>query len=77
VKTVTTTEAKTTLNALLTEVGAGETITITSHGRPVAVLSQATPPPRKFGQFAGLITIPNDFDAPMSAEDLALWGEDV
>ena len=76
-RTVTTTEAKTTLNALLIEVGTGETITITSRGRPVAVLSQATPTPRKFGQFAGLITIPDDFDAPMSDEDLALWGEDA
>jgi prevent-host-death family protein len=74
-KTVTTTEAKAKLNALLTEVAAGETVTITSHGRPVAVLSKAEPAARKFGQFAGLIALSDDFDAPMSEEDLALWEE--
>lgn len=74
-RVVSTTEAKAKLNALLAEVAGGETITITSHGRPVAVLSKAEPPARKFGQFAGLITIPDDFDAPMSEDDLALWGE--
>ena len=45
-KTVTTTEAKAKLNSLLTEVDAGETI-----------------------------TVPEDFNEPMSDEDLALWGE--
>jgi prevent-host-death family protein len=74
-KTVTTTEAKAKLNSLLIEVDAGETITITSHGRPIAVLSKATPPPRKLDQFAGVMTVPEDFNEPMSDEDLALWGE--
>ena len=74
-RTVTTTEAKAKLNALLLEVSAGETITITSHGKPVAILSQAPASPRKLGRFAGLITIPDDFDEPMCDEDLALWGE--
>ena len=74
-KIVTTTEAKAKLNALLTEVAAGETVTITSHGRPVAVLSKAEPASRKLGQFAGLITLTDDFDAPMSEDDLAVWGE--
>ena len=45
-KLVSTTEAKAKLNALLVEVAAGETVTITSHGRPVAVLSKAEPPVR-------------------------------
>lgn len=74
-RTVTTTEAKATLNSLLSAVATGETVTITNHGRPVAVLSQPAPPTRKFGQFADLITIPDDFNAPMDSEDLALWGE--
>ncbi|MDN5851705.1 MAG: type II toxin-antitoxin system prevent-host-death family antitoxin [Actinomycetia bacterium] len=74
-KTVTTTEAKANLNSLLSAVAAGETVTITNHGRPVAVLSQPTPPTRKLGQFADLITVPDDFSAPMDEEDLALWGE--
>ena len=75
-KTVTTTEAKAKLNSLLTEVDAGETFTITSHGRPVAVLSKPTAA-RKLDQFAGQIEIPDDFDAPMSEEDLARWGEEA
>lgn len=74
-KTVTTTEAKAKLNSLLAEVAAGETVTITSHGRPVAVLSGAAEPARQLGRFAGLVTVADDFDAPMSDDDLALWGE--
>ena len=74
-KTVTTTEAKAKFNALLTEVASGQTVTITNHGRPVAVLSKAEPPTWRLGRFAGLVTIPDDFDAPMSEDDLALWGE--
>ena len=72
---MTTTEAKAKLNALLIEVASGNTVTITSHGRPVAVLSRAEPPARKLGQFAGLITRTDDFDAALSEDDLALWGE--
>lgn len=72
---MTTTEAKARLNALLTEVDAGETVVITSHGRPVAVLSKPAGQSRKFDRFAGLITIPEDFNDPMSEEDLSLWGE--
>lgn len=74
-KTVTTTEAKAKLNALLSEVATGETVTITSHGRAVAVLAPAEPPGRHFGRLAGLVTVPDDFDAPMSEGDLAEWGE--
>ena len=72
-KTVTTTEAKARLNALLTEVEAGETITITNHGRSIAVLSKADPHRRRFGQFAGLVTLTDDFDAPLGEEELAAW----
>lgn len=74
-KTVTTSDAKARLNALLVEVADGEVITITSHGRPIAVLSAAESPPRTLGAFAGIITLTDDFDAPMSEDDLALWGE--
>jgi antitoxin (DNA-binding transcriptional repressor) of toxin-antitoxin stability system len=48
-------------------------VTITSHGKPVAILSPATPTPRRFGQLAGKITVPDDFDAPLDEADLALW----
>ncbi|CAM3703694.1 type II toxin-antitoxin system Phd/YefM family antitoxin [Smaragdicoccus niigatensis] len=72
-KTVSSTEAKTRLNALLAEVEAtGQPVTITSHGRPVAILSPSVPSPRMFGQLAGKIQIPDDFDAPLEADDLDL-----
>lgn len=73
-KTTTSTEAKARLNALLAEVAAtGEPVTITNHGKPVAILSPATPTPRRFGQLAGQIVIPDDFDAPLDEAELALW----
>lgn len=73
-KTTTSTEAKARLNALLAEVAAtGEPVTITSHGRPVAILSPVTPVPRRFGHLAGKIAIPDDFDAPLDPADTALW----
>ncbi len=58
---VTTTEAR--LNSLRAEVGEGGIIAITSHGRPVAVLSQPEPT-RGLDQFAGQIRVPGDVDAP-------------
>lgn len=73
-KTTSSTEAKARLNALLAEVVAtGEPVTITSHGKPVAILSPVTPIPRRFGQLAGRISVPEDFDAPLDPADLALW----
>ncbi|MGC4932233.1 type II toxin-antitoxin system Phd/YefM family antitoxin [Gordonia sp. DT30] len=75
-KTVSSTEAKMRLNALLAEVErTGQTITITNHGRPVAVMSPVVPTTRRFGQFPGL-TIPDDFDAPLPADELAAWESD-
>ncbi|WP_079693606.1 type II toxin-antitoxin system Phd/YefM family antitoxin, partial [Mycobacteroides abscessus] len=51
-KTITSTDAKNRLNAVLQEVErTGEPVTITNHGRPVAVLSPARPVSRTFGQF--------------------------
>lgn len=73
-KTVSTTEAKAKLNSLLAEVETGETVTITSRGRPVAVLTKAGAPARKFGQFAGIISVPDDFDAPLGDDEIAPWG---
>ncbi|KHO22126.1 type II toxin-antitoxin system Phd/YefM family antitoxin [Mycolicibacterium setense] len=73
-KTTTSTEAKARLNALLAEVAeTGESVTITNHGKPVAILSPATPTPRRFGQLAGRFVIPEDFDAPLDEAELALW----
>ena len=72
-KTITSTEAKARLNALLAEVEqTGVSITITNHGRAVAVLSPAAAHPRTFGQLPHLV-VPGDFDAPLPDEELAAW----
>lgn len=72
-KTVTSTEAKARLNALLAEVErTGAPITITNHGRPIVVMSPAVPRPRTFGQLPGLV-VPEDFDAPLPDDELAGW----
>ncbi len=72
-RTITSTEAKARLNAVLAEVEkTGRPITVTSHGRAVAVISPATPKQRTFGQFPGLV-ISDDFDAPLPDEELAAW----
>lgn len=64
-------EAKTTLSALLRRVAAGEEITITSGGQPVAILVPAQRRgERILGIDDGLFTIPDDFDAPLSDDVL-------
>jgi prevent-host-death family protein len=71
--TVTSTEAKNQLNRLLAEVErTGATMTITSHGRPVARLVPVRPVPRRFGQLPTL-RVPDDFDEPLPEAELAAW----
>jgi prevent-host-death family protein len=72
-KSITSTEAKAKLNAVLAEVEqSGQSVTITNHGRPVAVLSPVTTRPRTFGQMPNL-TIPDSFDDPLPESELAPW----
>lgn len=72
-KTVSSTEAKAQLNALLAEVErTGLPVTITSRGRPVAVLSPLRPRPRSFGQLPNMV-IGADFDEPLPASELVAW----
>ncbi len=74
--TVTSTEAKNRLNALLAVVErTGQSVTITNHGRPVAQLVPVRPVPRKFGQLPNLL-VPNDFDEPLPELELARWESD-
>lgn len=59
------------LNALLAEVEQTRaSLTVTNHGRPVAVLSPAAAQPRTFGQLPNLI-VPENFDEPLPADELA------
>lgn len=70
---ISSTEAKARLNALLAEVQrSGAPVTITSHGRPVAILSPVQPRPRTFGQLPTLIVSP-DFDEPLPEADIDAW----
>lgn len=72
-KTISSTDAKARLNAILAEVErTGDSVTITNHGRPVAVLTPVTPTPRQFGRFPGLV-VPDDFDEPLPEEEFLAW----
>lgn len=72
-KTVSSTEAKAQLNALLAEVQrTGTPVTITTHGRPVAVLSPVEPRARAFGMLPGL-AIADNFDEPLPDSEIAGW----
>lgn len=74
---VTSTDAKNRLNALLADVErTGESITITSHGRPIAKLVPVQPVHRTFGQLPNLV-IPSNFDDPLPESELAAWEGDV
>ena len=72
-KTVSSTEAKAQLNALLAEVQrTGTPVTITSHGRPVAVLTPVHARSRTFGQLPSLV-VGDDFDEPLPDAEVAAW----
>ena len=64
-------EAKTHLSRLLQEVAAGEEVTITRRGEPVArLVGPEARLKRVFGAHRGLIEIGEDFDDPLS-DDVA------
>ena len=73
--TVNVHEAKTRLSQLLEAVEAGQEVTIARAGRPVARLVSLAdkPAPRKLGGLAGQINIPEDFDAALPQDMLALF----
>ncbi|MFZ0832741.1 MAG: type II toxin-antitoxin system Phd/YefM family antitoxin [Mycobacterium sp.] len=72
-KSITSTEAKAKLNALLAEVErTGMPVTITNHGRPVAVLTPAQQRRRRFGQLPAL-AVPENFDDPLPEAEIAAW----
>lgn len=62
-------EAKSTLSELLRRVAAGEEVTITKSGEPVArIVPVQRRPNRVLGRDAGLFEVPEDFDGPLPAD---------
>jgi prevent-host-death family protein len=67
-------EAKTHLSRLLQRVAGGEEIVIARAGKPIAKLVPVdSKPQRLIGQDDGLFDVPDDFDAPLPDEVLALF----
>ena len=68
-------EAKTQLSRLLEAVEAGDEVLIARSGRPVARLVGLAPPAqrRPLGLLQGKFTVPDDFDAPLPNEVIALF----
>ena len=67
-------EAKTHLSRLLLRVAGGEEIVIARAGKPIARLVPVeSKPQRVIGQDDGLFEVPDDFDAPLPDEVLALF----
>lgn len=67
-------KAKTHLSRLLLRVAGGEEIVIARAGKPVARLVPIAPKPQRIiGQDDGIFEVPDDFDAPLLAEVLALF----
>lgn len=67
-------EAKTNLSRLVEEAERGEEILLARAGTPVARLVPLPPPrQRQLGQWKGKVKMSADFDAPLTAEELAAW----
>ena len=66
--------AKTHLSQLLDNVAGGQEVVIARAGKPIARLvpleGRSTIKKRELGRLAGMISVPNDFDAPLPEEVL-------
>jgi prevent-host-death family protein len=71
-------EAKTQLSRLIQRAAGGEEIVIARSGKPVArlVAFDFDRTPRPLGTMRGLITVADDFDAPLPPQVLALFSAD-
>ncbi len=67
-------EAKTELSRLVERALNGEEVIIARAGVPVArLMPLRRTGARKLGQWKGRVKMADDFDAPLSEEDLAAW----
>jgi len=64
-------DAKTNLSKLLEAVERGEDVVISRAGTPVVRLIPFVGPARRLGSDKGLVTIAEDFDAPLPPEMLS------
>jgi len=74
-QTVNIHEAKTHLSRLLEQVAGGEEIIIAKAGKAIARLVPLDVPPKKrqLGLLKGKLNVPDDFDAPLTEDELALF----
>ena len=68
-------EAKTQLSRLIDQLKDDGEIVITRHGKPVAKLVTASrkTKPRTLGLLKGKFEVPEDFDAPLTKAELAMF----
>jgi prevent-host-death family protein len=68
-------EAKTNLSKLVKQVENGEEVVLARGGKPVARLVRLEPrlPPRELGLCKGEFVVPDDFNDPLSDEELELF----
>ena len=68
-------EVSSSLPSLMKRVQAGEELTITEHGQPIARLVpiENVAIERGYGQFRGQIVMSDDFNAPLTEEELNEW----
>ncbi len=68
-------EAKTQLSRLIDQLKDDSEIVITRHGKPVAKLVAAVrrTKPRRLGLLKGKLVVPDDFNAPLTKPELALF----
>ncbi|MFA7503680.1 MAG: type II toxin-antitoxin system prevent-host-death family antitoxin [Burkholderiaceae bacterium] len=66
-------DAKTRLSQLVDKAVSGEDVVVSRHGKPLVRITRLDAPKRRieFGLLEGKLTIPEDFDAPLSDEVLA------
>lgn len=72
-QTVNIHDAKTHLSRLLEQVAGGEEIVIAKAGKPIARLVplEAGPKKRRLGRLKGKLNVPDDFDKPLTDDELA------
>lgn len=69
-------EAKTRLSELVDQAHGGATVIIAKAGTPMAKLVPLDAGPKRkvvYGLLKGQLELADDFDAPMTEQDLALW----